>query len=289
MIMQTIVIDDDGRAWDARSSVLRHRLCCPAPDFDLPAYLVENLGFALVTLFGSGAARLRMRFDKVAPASIAAAIHLVADLGFERIVVSHSGASFIDRLFPSVAQAVAYIDEQICERHWQAAANVSSRRLPIGTLADDTGPLSTLLARWRGIRRHADLVRLKESFCAASAARFIALESVAGRLTITDLSSGFESFGKTWRENALGMPVTEQPDHHYGRWVQGMYESVLQTRQPRLDDVEATIRRPHLGDSIRMSYRRLILPFRQGRTGRIRLIGASLVKQSSRLSGPGCV
>jgi len=281
--MQTIVLDDHGQAWDSRSWALRRFLHCPAPDFDFLRYLIDNLGFVTVTPFRSGSARIRMHFERAAPASVAAAIYLVADMGLERVVVSHSDASFVDRLHPSIPQAVAYIDERVAEPHWQATAKVQSRQLPVATLMNGKGPLPELLARWSSLNQSDDPGVLKRTLSATSATRFMAIEWIAGRLTIADLGSGFESFGKTWRENARGLPVEEQPDYEYGRWVQGMYETVLETEQPRLDDIEATIRRPHLNDRIRVSYRRLILPFRHGRRGQIGLIGASLVRQSARV------
>jgi hypothetical protein len=283
--MQTIVLDDHGHAWDVRSSALRHFLRCPTPDFDFLRYLIDNLGFVTVTSSRPGAARIRMRFETAIPASVAAAIYLIADMGLERIVVSHSDAGSIDRLFSSVSQAVAYIDQRVAEPHWQAAAKVQSRPLPIETLAGSKGPLPALLSLWACSDRTTDLAALKQTLCATSAARFMAVEPIAGRLTIVDLGSGFDSFSKSWQENALGMPVEEQPDYEYGRWVQSMYGTVLETQQPRLDDIDAIIRRPHLNDKVRVLYQRLILPFRYGGHGATRLVGASLVSQSIRLSG----
>jgi hypothetical protein len=283
--MQTIVLDDHGYAWDVRSSALRHFLRCPTPDFDFLSYLIDNLGFVTVTSSRPGAARIRMRFETAAPASVAAAIFLIADMGLERIVVSHSDEGFIDRLFSSVSQAVAYIDQHVAEPQWRATACVQSRQLPIETLATGRGPLPDLLSLWANTDRTTDLRPLKHALCATAAGRFVALEQVSGRLTIVDIGSGYDSYSKTWQENALGMPVEEQPDYEYGRWVQSMYGAVLETQQPRLDDIDATIRRPHLNDKVRVCYQRLILPFRYGRRGATRLVGVSAVKQPIKLSG----
>jgi hypothetical protein len=283
--MQTIILDDHGHAWDARSSSLRRLLRCPFPDFDFLSYLIDNLGFVTITSPRPGAARIRLRFETAAPAGIAAAIYLLADMGLERIVVSHSDAGLIDRLFSSISQAVAYIDQHVAEPHWQAAANVQSRQLPIETLAGARGPLPDLLSLWANSDRVTDLSSLKHALCATAEGRFVALEQLSGRLTIVDIGSGYDSYSKTWQENALGMPVEEQPDYEYGRWVQSMYGAVLETQRPRLDDIDATIRRPHLNDKVRVCYQRLILPFRHGRHGATRLVGVSAVKQPVRLSG----
>jgi hypothetical protein len=283
--MRTIVLDDHGHAWEAPSPALRQFLRCPMPDFDFLSYLIDNLGFVTVTSSRPGAARIRMRFETAAPASVAAAIYLLADMGLERIVVSDSAAGFIDRLFSSVSQAVAYINRRVAERLWQTTANVKSRSLPIETLAGCRGPLSALLSLWACSAHTTDLTALKATLCATAAVRFAAVEQIAGRLIFVDLGSGFDSFSKTWQENALGMPVEEQPDYEYGRWVQSMYGTVLETQQPRLDDIDAIIRRPHLNDKVRVLYQRLILPFRHGQDGTARLVGASLVRESTRLSG----
>jgi hypothetical protein len=283
--MTTIILDDHGQAWDARSSALRSLLHCPLPDFDLLGYLIDNLGFVTVTSSRPGSARVRMKFETAAPASVAAAIYLLGDMGLDRIVVSHSDGSVIDRLFSTVSQAVAYIDQRVTAPRWQADASIQSRQLSIGTLASCKGPLGTLLWLWTCSDQVASLTKLKEILCPTADVRFMALEPVDGRLTIVDLGSGFDSYSKSWQENALGMPVEEQPDYEYGRWVQTMYGAVLETRQPRLDDIDATIRRPHLNDKVRICYKRLILPFQHGPHGTTRLIGASLVEQSSRISG----
>jgi hypothetical protein len=106
-------------------------------------------------------------------------------------------------------------------------------------------------------------------------ARFMLVEPVDGRLTITDVGSGFEIYGETWRKNARGLPMEEQPDYDYGHWVQGIYRRVQETRLPRLDEVNATIRRPDRNDSIHCHYQRLILPFTSN--GGPCLLGASVV------------
>jgi hypothetical protein len=157
--------------------------------------------------------------------------------------------------------------------------------LPVETLADGGGPLSALLSLWACSDRITDLQSLKQALAATAAGRFVALEQVCGRLTIVDIGTGYDSYSKTWQENALGMPVEEQPDYEYGRWVQSMYGAVLESQQPRLDDIDATIRRPHLNDKVRVRYQRLILPFKYGRHWTTRLVGVSAVKQPIKCSG----
>src|SRR5262249_24409269 len=143
-LMQTIILDDHGRGWDAQSPTLRSFLHCPLPDFDFLAYLIENLGFVAVTKVPPSAARIRFRPETASEVGIAAALYRVADMGLERIVISHPDNS-VDRLFPNFAEAIDYISEQLAERHQQPSSAFGSREQPIEHLANTSGPLSSLL------------------------------------------------------------------------------------------------------------------------------------------------
>jgi hypothetical protein len=279
--VQTIVLDDHGRAWDAKSSTLRRFLQCPIPDFDFLTYLIDNLGFVVVTKVDPKSARIRIRPETASPTSIAAALYLLADMGSERVVISHSDDKLVERLFPNFSRAVAYIDELVAASHPRTSAIFKSQELSIDTLADGPELLSALLAQWIHSAQSCDATKLRDILSANALQRFVVIEPVKGRLAFVDIGSGFAAYGKTWQENAAGMPIEEQPDYDYGRWVQGMYRSVLKTRQPRLDDIDATIRRPHMNDTVRVRYRRLILPFTCGSDGRMRLVGASVLKQTN--------
>jgi hypothetical protein len=277
--MQTIILDDHGRGWDAQSPTLRSFLHCPLPDFDFLAYLIENLGFVAVTKVTPNAARIRFRPEMASQVSIAAALYRVADMGLDRVIISHPD-KLIDRLFPNLAQAVAYIAEQLAARHQQPSAAFRSRERPVEMLANTDGVLSSLLGQWIDANQVYDSMTLANTLIEQLHARFMVVEPVDDRLTIVDVGSGFESFGKTWQENARGLPIEEQPDYDYGQWVQGMFRAVQKTREPRLDEVDATIRRPHRNDRVRVRYRRLILPFRCGRRAGMCLLGASVIDQT---------
>jgi hypothetical protein len=274
--MQTIVLDDHGRTWDARSSALRSSLHCSLPDFDFLTYLVENLGYVAVTKIAPNAARIRFQPETVSQTSIAAALYHLVDMGIERTIISHPD-QFVEKLLPSLAQTIAYIAEQIAASHQQPSSAFTSRELPLETLANTDEALSSLFAQWIDSKQAYDSATLADVLPESLRARFMLVEPVNDRLTITDVGSGFDFFDETWRRNARGLPMEEQPDYDYGRWVQGIYRRVLETRLPRLDEVDATIRRPHRNDSIHRRYRRLILPFTCKGNGRACLLGASVV------------
>ena len=273
--MQTIIMDDRGRAWDARSPALRSFLHCSLPDFDFLTYLIENLGFVAVTKIAPNAARIRFRPETASQTSIAAALYCVADMGIERTIISHPD-QFVERLFPSLAQTIAYIAEQVAANHQPLSSAFTSTEQPVEILANTDDALSSLFAQWIDTKQVYDSATLAAVLPESLRARFMLVEPVDGRLTITDVGPGFEIFGETWRKNARGLPMEEQPDYHYGQWVQGIYRRVLETRLPRLDEVNATIRRPDMNDSIHCHYRRLILPFTCKGNGETCLLGASV-------------
>ena len=275
--MQTIILDDHGRAWDARSPALRSFLHCSLPDFDFLTYLVENLGFVAVTKIAPNAARIRFRPETASQTSIAAALYCLADMGIERTVISHPD-QFAEKLIPSLAQTIAYIAEQIgCEPSATFFAHSRAQSCRSKCLRTRTKHFHHF-SRIGLIPSRFTIQRSWPTCCPNSLrGRFMLVEPVDGRLTITDVGPGFEIFGETWRKNARGLPMEEQPDYNYGQWVQGIYRRVQETLVPRLDEVNATIRRPDTNDSIHCHYQRLILPFTCKGNGGTCLLGASVV------------
>jgi hypothetical protein len=273
--MQTIILDDHGRAWDARSPALRSFLHCSLPDFDFLTYLVENLGFVAITKIAPDAARIRFRPETASQTSIAAALYCIADMGIERAVISQTG-QFAEKLFPSLAQTIAYIAEQVAANHQPLSSAFTSTELPVERLANTDDALSSFFAQWIDSKQVYDSSTLADVLPELLRARFLLVEPVDGRLTITDVGSGFEIYGETWRRNARGLPMEEQPDYNYGQWVEGLYRRVHETGLPRLDEVNATIRRPDMNDSLHCHYRRLIVPFTCKGNGTTCLLGASV-------------
>jgi hypothetical protein len=278
--MQTTVLDDHGRSWDARSPALRRFLRCPLPDFDFLTYLIDNLGFVAVTKINPHAVRIQMRPETASQTSLAAALYYIADLELKYITISHSGEAHVHRLFHSVAQAVAYMAEQIAASYQHGPSTLVSRERPIDLLVNAEGPLASLLSHWISCGHVYDSTALASTLAGVLRQRFMVVEPTDDRLTIVDVGAGFDSFGPAWRGKARGLRIEDQPDYDYGCWVEGMFRHVRDTDMPRLDDVDATIRRPDRNDSFRIRYRRLILPFKCGRHRETRLLGASVVDQT---------
>jgi hypothetical protein len=220
-----------------------------------------------------------MRPETASQTSLAAALYCIADMELKYITITHSGETHVHRLFHSVAQAVAYMAEQIAGNYQHAPLTLVSRERPIDLLVNTEGPLSSLLSHWIN-SGHVYDAALTNTLAGALHQRFLAVEPTGDRLTIVDVGAGLEMFAPSWRKKARGLRIEELPDYDYGRWVEGMFRHVLDTDMPRLDDVNVTIRRPDRNDRVRIRYRRLILPFKCDNHGATRLLGTSVMDQT---------
>src|SRR3546814_15271814 len=75
------------------------------------------------------------------------------------------------------------------------------------------------------------------------------------------VSDAVKLFDAATKISLIGRPLEDQPDREYGAWIVPQYRSVVDTGQPRLDVVDATVKKP-TGGTRKISYERLLLPWR---------------------------
>ena len=276
--MTTIVLDDSGRAWDAGSQTLRATMHCPYPDFEFLDYVVDNLGFVVVTTLSPRAVRLRFRPKVVSQVSLGAALFALAKRrDVDRIVVSHHRKGCSDELFGSLKQAVLRIEELISSApNSDPPAFVNAER-DVRSLVGANNALSLLLRSWIEHDIYDPPV-LAELLHGRLHDRYMIVEG--HQLTMAEIGDGFPSYDRYWREHARGLTIDNQPDYAYGRWTRELFKGVLEKWRPRLDDIDALIRRPWHGDIIRARYRCLLLPYRSGPSGLPSVLSASIIDDS---------
>ena len=281
--MKTVVFDDAGRAWDIGSQALRTMLHCPYPDFELVAYLVNNVGFVAVTTIRQGSARFRFRPKVVSQVSLAAALFALVEQRPDRIIISYPGN---DELFVSLKRALARIEELLStDQSSRPPAFINVERA-VQSLIGANNTLSSLLLHW--INDRHDPLTGAELLRDCLHGRYMVVEAADNQLTIGDVGSGFLSYDRDWREKARGLPVDSQPDYAYGLWTAKLFRSVLERGQPRLDEIDAVIQRPCRGDSVRVRYRCLLLPYASGPTGLPFVLSASIVDDDIDLRADSC-
>jgi hypothetical protein len=116
-------------------------------------------------------------------------------MGIERTVISHPG-QFVEKLVPSLAQTIAYFAEQTAARHQKTSRAFTGRELPLEMLASADKALASLFAHWIDSKQVYDSAKLADVLPDSLRGRFILVEPVDGRLTITDVGPGFEILAK---------------------------------------------------------------------------------------------
>ena len=129
--------------------------------------------------------------------------------------------------------------------------------------------------RWRARsqsldwRRHLDVLKgnLGGRFSVLSA------ENSQSDLRIEAAGHGLRVPGSNWFVDNIGAPLSLMPDCFYRQRVSEGYYAALQTGEPWLEDIEATIFWPRY-DLVRRRYSRLILRCRS-KSGRPYLLGVT--------------
>src|SRR5262245_45547647 len=78
-IMGTVVFDNDGRRWNAKSPALRAVVSGPPTHFEFLTCLVDVLGFVAVTRSRHGVTWIHLRPTQVSQVSLCAALFALAD------------------------------------------------------------------------------------------------------------------------------------------------------------------------------------------------------------------
>jgi hypothetical protein len=286
--MTTVVFDDAGRGWDEKSLELRRQIHCRRPDFDLTTYLIDNLGFVALSWKVRSACTIRLRPALASPTGLAAALYALADLAPTRIVISHPSEACGNELFADLGRAIARIEELVAAaREATVPPAFLKRELALNALLETSGPLSTLLQRWVDGDMAYDPAKHRELLYGELHGRFMVVEPDADchRLIIADIGPGFVVYDEPWLRIARGLPIEHQPDYAYGCWARDVFERVLESERPCVDDIDAMIARPRLNDHVRARYRRLVLPYRHGPSGTPCLLSASIVDVGIDLRG----
>jgi hypothetical protein len=224
------------------------------------------------------AARIRLSPSTVAPASLAAALFSLMDQPPERLVVSHRNDGCGDELFANLRKAIDRVAELMSTAQTATPEPAFLREeRSLTSLLDEDSHLSALF-RFCADAGHrynpaTDLQRLEDML----KGRFMIVEVKTDRLMIAEVGTGFIAYDARWRARAHGLRVEDQPDYAYGCWARDAFLDALRRNQPRVDNVDAIIRRPYLSDQIRVRYRMIILPFSRGASQAPCLLGASVI------------
>ena len=259
--MRSVVFDDRGEVWDARSRGLASDLNASIGGDELVEYTIRNLGFVAVKEMG-GSLRISLRPAVVSPIAFGALLYWLHDRVADRVLVSFLDQDWSHEMLRSRQDAVSKLLARVDLGQGVRQGDFLQQELPLESLPE-ASPLRGVLDLWSGSGGKFDRERLAPLLARALKGRFVLVEASPDRpsLVIKDVGGGLTKPAKYWLARSIGNRVEDQPDYDYGKWIAGFYRRVVATGVPSLSDVDAVINWPqHSRRSFR--YRRLVVPFK---------------------------
>jgi len=276
--MTLLLIDDQGTPWNGASRELRSAFDSPYSGGEFVEYAVLNLGFIALNTYGNSF-QIRIRPTVVSKNALATLATRLASTKVDRVVLTSYDGDWSNELIPSQIAALMRIKELVIAAAKMKPGDFLSR--PTTDLKGRAGEaISSILNDWALLSQRNGQHELMRRLNAAFGDRYVVVRQDARDRTVVfhEMGGGLFSNYETWKSCAIGAPVEEQPDRHYGRWVAKVCQDAFTTNTPRLDDIDALVRWPHAGRT-RLRYKRLLLPFDAGASGQL-LISASLMDPS---------
>jgi hypothetical protein len=258
--MRSVIFDDQGEVWDAKSRRLARDLHASIQGDELTDYVVRNLGFVAAKEMG-GSLRISLRPAVVSPIAFTALLYWLHDRTADRVLVSFCDREWTHEMMRSRDEAVRKLMGRVDFDQGAREGDFLQEDLPLDSLPD-TSPLRDVLNMWHASGGKFDRERLAPILERALNGRFVLAEAASDRpsLLIKDIGSGLRRPAHHWLSRSIGLRIEDQPDYAYGKWVAHAYRAVLNRGEPDLGDVDAVIRFPQeTRQSFR--YRRLLLPF----------------------------
>ncbi len=276
--MSLLLIDDQGELWRGESRQLRVAFDSPYSGGEFVEYAVKNLGFVAINVFGASCqARLRPGF--VTERATKALLEWLARSRLERMVVSAFDKEWQSQLV-RVADAHSHLSQLINYASQAKPDDFLSNSLDISAIAGRP-LLRDIVEAWPHIVGQYEYDALLALLRGIFENRFVVVKmpAEAPHLLFHEVGNGLMySAYETWRSCAIGAPIEEQPDRHFGRWVASTYNAAAHDVVPRIEAVDAIMRWPHAGRS-RHRYKRVIFPFHAAGAPKF-LVGGTIVDDS---------
>jgi hypothetical protein len=268
-VMRSVLFDDRGEMWDARSRDLADVLNASIAGEELADYAIRNLGY-IGAKEGDGSARISLRPAVVSPIAFSALVYWLCDREFDRVLLSFFDRAWSYEMLRSGQEAVRKLMTRVDLSPDNRLGDFLQQPLPLQNLSP---PMQSVLAAWSELRGKFDRERLRPLLQSVLQGRFVLAEAQesSGMLLLKDVGPGLAK--RSGLERAVGLRVEDQPDHAYGKWTAQLYRQVLDSREPSLSEVDAVISWPQAARE-RYRYRRLIVPFENTNDSTILLVAS---------------
>jgi len=273
-----IMFDDRGRL--RRPDLVRREHATSGPSsgtgYDYPRFQVVNAGWVGICQMRSRIV-VFLRPSKATSGALAGALYHLADAGVEgdgpgNIVVL-GGEAPLSYEFPTrcaLLRAVCDVVDaaQPCHHH-----RFARRQAKRSQMTADS-PILGLASIWHELDGRYDVERMWRCLTVELRQRFVVVSTDPDAMHVRSLGGGFGELARYWPTGG-GVRLKDQPDAHYGRWLEGAYREAEQSDQPLIEAVDCDIDWPREGRR-RHRYWRFIAPF-QLDGGRRVVLGATLI------------
>lgn len=281
-MLGAVVIDGSGETWPVGGPWLRALLNRPEPDLDIADYAVRHLGFVLLRGRGKHV-RAEMCPALVKPPTLIGVYYTLLDWKPQRILLSRLSDRGTDyEILEDLSDFAATVERAIEDAGLQ-------RFRPNFTLAPRPwrhlgrrryarfGPAVALWSATRG-RLPADLVPFLRRYGLEGRASLARNPSGTGRLVYEYSGSGYSYVGNACLPlKLIGEDIERLPDRDYGELAARNYYACLHDLTPRLETVNAVMRRDD-DQRVWSYYDRILLPW-QGADGTRFVLGLSDVRR----------
>ena len=193
--MQSLLFDDSGEVWDAKSPALGEALQASLSADELAKYVVKNLGFIAATE-ACGSVQIRLRPAVASPTALSAVLYWLYDQTIERVLISFLDEEWTHALVRTVDEAVKALLARVKFNASDREGDFLLQPKPLHDLPD-TSPLHAVLAAWSELGGRFNRERLLPLLDRALNGRFVLFENVANspHVHVKDVGQGFGEFG----------------------------------------------------------------------------------------------
>jgi hypothetical protein len=264
------LIDDFGRIWDDNSTELRREFHATNYRGDFAADAIRNLGFVGMANTGNSL-HVTLRPAKLSGITFASLMYWLHDQEAERVLISFYTDKYHHNILASQTKASNWLCELRSLHHIDEKKIISIEQ-DIASLGE-ASPLTVALKVWNSSGGTLDKAFILSKLRSRLGGRLVIVEPKNNDLVMSQIGPGMHWPNESLVTPLEGASVLQHPDPLYGRWVHASYSNVLRSNEPRLDDVDALVTWPSIGES-RRRYRRLILPFSEP-SGKRLLVGVT--------------
>jgi hypothetical protein len=253
------LVDDQGELWGNASLQLKQSFGSVSADDDLASYLVKNLGFIAVNVYGRSC-QIRVRPSIVTPRAVETLIYWLSGHRFDRILTSFFENDWQVELNGAADLVAQRLLQAMTKGQTVRPGDFVSRRIPLDQLPN-FNVFASLLTHWPMLssNMHQDGIRTLLHQLTGGRYFLAREEEPGGRIVFADVGSGFATLDKEWLSSARGMPIEHQSDPAYGKWIAAKYREVLAKPEIVTENVDAIVTTRRFG-RYRIRYNRIMLP-----------------------------